>query len=206
MLTPRAFMAASIKTHEGGLSLHPNDNGNWYDPARYAARLPQKRGMGKLVGSKFGVTAYAYADYTGDKNVEAWEIAAITFELAVDIAEHIYIKAPRFNLLLPSRVVLSVIDKGWLSGPGTAAKLVQRTIGVLQDGKIGPATAAAYAAWHAKLGEAEAARAWAKVRTAHETAIATNDGPKDKDLVFLKGWTNRTNSFVPGTAWWKATA
>lgn len=206
MMTPRTFMAGAIKTHEGGLSMRPEDNGNWFDPQRYKHGLAQKRGMGKLVGSKYGVTAYALAQYTDDDNIEAWEMAAMTFDTAVNIAEHIYVKAPRLNLLLPSRVTLSIIDKGWGSGPIQAIKLIQRLIGAGDDGKIGNETIKKYEAWHVKLGEEEAARRWAKQRIAFDTMLATNEGPKDPDRIFLKGWNNRTNSFLPGTSWWKQAA
>lgn len=206
-MTPRTFMAGSIKTHEGELSMRPEDNGNWFSAARYKAGLPQKRGMGTLVGSKYGVTAYALASFTGDNDIQPWEMAALTFDKAVDIAEHIYVKAPRFDLLTPSRCTLSIIDKGWGSGPGQATKLLQRMIGVNNvDGKVGPATAAAYAAWHTRLGEEEAARRWAAERIKFDTMLATNEGPNDPDRIFLKGWNNRTNSFLPGTSWWRSAA
>lgn len=206
-MTPRDFMAGAIKTHEGGLSMRPEDNGNWFDKARYKAGLAQQRGKGTLVGSRYGVTAYALANFTSDNDIQPWEMAALTFDMAVDIAEQIYVKAPRFNLLTPSRATLSIIDKGWGSGPVQAAKLVQRMIGVNNvDGKIGPATAAAYTAWHIRLGEEESARRWATERVKFDTMLATNEGPSDPDRIFLKGWNNRTSSFLPGTPWWKAAA
>ncbi len=206
-MTPRTFMTGAIKTHEGALSMRPEDNGNWFDKARYAAGLAQKRGLGTLVGSKFGVTAYALAAYTHDNDIKPWEMAALTMETAVDIAEHIYVKAPRFDLLPLDRVVLSVIDKGWGSGPGQATKLLQRMIGTNDvDGKVGPGTVATYRQWRAKRTEEDAARLWAAQRIAFDTMLATNDGPKDPDRIFLKGWNNRTNSFLPGTVWWKAAA
>jgi len=206
MLTPRNFMAGAIKTHEGLLSMHPNDNGNWFDKTRYKAGLPQKRGMGVLVGSKFGVTAYALANFRGVSNIAPWEMASLTFNEAVDIAEHIYVKAPRLNLLIPNRVTLSIIDMGWGTGPVQTIKLLQRMVGTADDGKMGPATAAAYARFIEKHGEEQAARLWGAVRDAFYTQIATNEGPNDPDRVFLKGWKNRTASFLPGTKWWKEAA
>lgn len=205
-MTPRAFMTGAIKAHEGVLSMNPKDNGNWFDKARYKAGLPQQRGKGVLVGSKFGVTAYSLAQFTGDDDIQPWEMAAVTFDMAVDIAEYLYVKAPRFNLLLPSRVTLSIIDKGWLSGPKQATKLIQRLIGANDDGKIGTETADAYKAWHDRLGEEEAARRWAAKRIEFDTYLATNEGPNDPDKTFLNGWKNRTNSFLPGTSWWKQAA
>ena len=206
MMTPRTFMAGAIKAHEGGLSLRPEDNGNWFDPVRYKKGLPQKRGLGKLVGSKYGVTAYALAAFTRDDNIEAWEMKAMTFDTAVDIAEHIYVKAPRLNLLPQNRVTLSLIDMGWGTGPVQAIKLWQRMIGANDDGKIGTESINKTKAFFEKHGEEQAARLWGAVRDKFYTQIATNEGPNDPDRIFLKGWKNRTASFLPGTTWWKLSA
>ncbi len=206
-MTPRAFLAGTIKDHEGGLSMRPEDNGNWFDKASYHDGRAQRRGVGTLVGSNCGVTAYALANYTHDDDIQPWEIAAITFDKAVDIGVAMFVTAPRFDLLKPSRVTLSIIDKGWGSGPRQATKMMQRIVGVNNvDGKVGPATAAAYASWHDRLGEEAAARAWAAERIRFDTSLTTNDGPNDPDRIFLKGWNNRTNSFLPGTPWWRSAA
>lgn len=201
-LTPSRFIRGYIQAHEGGLSLNPADNGNWYDPARYAARQPQRRNMGKLVGSKFGVTAYALASYSGKTNITAADIAAITLELAVTIGMELFFHRPGFDRLVWNRVTASIVDKGWGSGPGTAARLMQRMIGATQDGSIGPKTQAAFAAFITLRGEEGAAKAWADVREAYDKGLATDEGPNDPDLQFLNGWNNRTASFLPGTPWW----
>ena len=205
-MTPREFMAGAIKVHEGELSMQQADNGNWFDKARYAAGLRQERGKGRLVGSKFGVTAYALAAYRHDSDIEPWEMASRGFDEAVDIAVHLYVKAPRLDMLPSDRIVLSIIDKGWGSGPGQAIKLVQRMVGTADDGKMGPGTAAAYRAWRAARTEESGARDWAAQRHAFDKKIATNEGPSDPDRIFLKGWDSRTDSFLPGTKWWSLAA
>jgi len=201
-LTPRTFIAGFIGDHEGGLSLHPADNGNWFDPLRYKKGLPQRRGLGTLVGSKFGITAYTLASYTGKSNITAADIKAITFDMAVDIGVALYVTKPGFDKLLWNRVTASIIDKGWLSGPTTAVKMVQRMLGVTPDGQLGPKTADAYAKFIAIHGEEDAARLWCNVRTDFDHNLATNEGPNDPDRVFLNGWNNRSRSFLPGTKWW----
>ncbi|WP_420142798.1 glycosyl hydrolase 108 family protein [Sphingomonas sp.] len=203
-LTPREFIAGFIRAHEGALSMRADDNGNWYDPARFKAGLPQRRNAGKLVGSKFGVTAYAVASFRDTADITAADIAALTIEEAIDIGVHLYFDAPGFAKLPWDRVTASIVDKGWGSGPKTAIKMLQGLIGVGQDGKIGDLTVAADVDWRSTLGEEKAALAWAQRRIAFDTGIATNEGAKDPDRVFLKGWTNRTNSFLPGTPWWNA--
>lgn len=203
-LTARDFMAQSIKAHEGGLSMRPDDNGNWFDKARFKQGLRPKRDIGVLVGSKFGVTAYALATYRHIDDVPAFQISSLTFNEAVDIAEQLYVKAPRFDQLPLNRVTLSIIDKGWMSGPGSTIQILQRLIGAKVDGGIGPGTLASYKAWLAKLGEEGAARAWCAAREAYDQGLATNEGPNDKDKAFIRGWNNRSESFLPGTAWWKS--
>lgn len=208
----RHFFYQTIGDHEGKLSLNASDNGNYYDPARYAAHLPQRRGMGDLVGSKFGVTAYALVQYRVAKGfplasavkISAADIATLTLDQAVDIGVTLFFDQPGFGFLLWNRVTPSIVDKGWGSGTGTVAKLLQRAVGANPDGHIsaGGETVQKYAAWIAKLGEEGAAKAWADVRDRYDTILATNEGPTDPDRIFLPGWENRTHSFLPGTAYW----
>lgn len=206
MIDIAKFIAGYIKDHEGGLSMDPADNGNWFDPVRYAAGLPQRRGKGVLVGSKFGVTAYALARYRRVSVVTAKDIANLTQPEAVALGVFLFYKEPGFDKLPWDRVTASVVDKGWGSGPDAAAKLLQRMIGVKDDGVIGPKTIAAYAAYRSKTSEADAARAFAAQRRAYDAYLAVNDGPSDPDKKYIGGWNNRTNSFLPGTAWWGAWA
>lgn len=207
VLTPRDFIAGFIKAHEGGLSLHPADNGNWFDPVRFAKGQPQRRNMGTLVGSKFGVTAYAVATYRRVKAVTAADIAALTMDEAVNIGVYLYFEAPRFDALPWDRALASIVDKGWGSGPGTAIGLMQRMIGATPDGRIGDLeTVPKYRAWRQARSEEQAAIEWAAVREAFDAKIASNEGPNDPDKAFIKGWNNRTDSFLPGKPWWAAFA
>jgi len=183
------FIGGFIDAHEGGLSMDPVDNGNW---------TGGKKGVGKLVGSKYGVTAGAVAAYRGvpTSSITAQDIANLTRDEAVNIGVKLYYEQPGFAKLPFNRVTLSIVDKGWGSGPVQAIKLLQRLIGVSDDGKIGPQTVAAYKAWLDRTGEEAAARKWADVRIAFDTSL---NQPR-----FINGWNNRTRSFLPGTAWWEA--
>lgn len=213
MMTPKAFIAGFIGDHEGALSVHVEDNGNWFDPARYRNRpvLPQRRGMGVNVGSKFGVTAYALADYRVAKgmpldqalNITRETMAGLDFDTAVDVGMVLFYAGPGFDQLVWNRVTMSIMDKGWGSGPGTAVRMMQRMIGANADGKIGPNTARAYAAFIAQHAEEGAAHLWADVRIAFDQVLATNEGEDDPDRKFIGGWNNRTRSFLPGTEWWR---
>lgn len=183
------FIGGFIDAHEGGLSMEPADNGNW---------TGGRRGEGKLVGSKFGVTPGAAADFRGVPvaSITAADIAALTRDEAIRIGVANYYEAPGLNLLPWNRVTLSIIDKGWGSGPRQAIKLLQRMVGADDDGKIkaGGETVRKYTAWLAQHGEEAAARIWADVRIAFDTSL---NQPR-----FINGWNNRTRSFLPGTTWW----
>lgn len=211
MMDPRTFVAGFIGDHEGGLSMHPSDNGNWYDAARYRKNLPQKRNMGTLVGSKFGVTAYALVRYRLRKGwsldkalvVTAATIKALDLPTAIDIGFELYFKEPGFDQLPWNRVTMSIFDKGWGSGPGRAIKMMQEMVGANNDGDIGPKTIAAYKAFVAKYGEEGAAHRWCDKRIAFDTYLGSNEGPNDPDAKFVNGWNNRSRSFLPGTAWWR---
>lgn len=210
MISPRQVITGFIGAHEGELSLHPGDNGNWYSAARFDAGLKQARGEGELVGSKFGVTAYAlvrYRLYLGVARAKALivtraDIAAITLLTAIDIGTVLYFQEPGIVHLTWNRVTMSVLDKGWGSGPDRAIRMLQALIGAKIDGDVGPATIRAYGAWITTQGEEHAAFRWADARIAFDRSL--DSGPDDPDHAFIGGWNNRTRSFLPGTAWWKA--
>lgn len=185
------FIGGFISTHEGGLSMDPADNGNY---------TGGRRGVGNLVGSKFGVTPGAVAMYRGvpASSITRADIANLTREEAIAIGVKNYYEQPGLDKLPFNRVTLSIVDKGWGSGPGQAIKLMQRMVGVEADGKLGPATVAAYIAWLAGHSEEDAARAWADVRMRFDGSLGQ---PR-----FINGWNNRTRSFLPGTPWWSAWA
>jgi peptidoglycan hydrolase-like protein with peptidoglycan-binding domain len=209
MISPRMFISGFIGTHEGKLSMHPADNGNWYDPALFR-KQNQRRNVGILVGSKFGVIASTLVEYRLAKGmplaqaviVTPAEMAALDYETAVDVGMELFFKAPGFDKLPWNRVTMSIMDKGWGSGPGTAIDMMQRMIGASVQGGIGPETAAKYTAFLQTHGEEGAARLWADIRKAFDLDL-TDDGPNDPDKVFLRGWNNRTESFLPGTTWWR---
>lgn len=199
MIDIAKFIAGYIRDHEGGLSMDPADNGNWTGGAR---------GAGKLVGSKFGTTAGALSAYRNVpvSSITRADIANLTLDEAVAVGMKLFYRDPGIDKLAVNRVTLSIIDMAWGAGAGRAIKLMQQMIGAVADGNIGPATIRAYAAWIVKRTEPLAAQDWADMRNAFYQRIASNEGPDDPDRRYLKGWTNRSNSFLPGTPWWSAWA
>lgn len=210
MISARDVIADFIGVHEGALSVHPADRGNWYDPVRFAAGLRQERGIGTLVGSKFGVTAYALVRHRLLRGqvrstatvVKRADMAALTLAEATEIGVALYLKEPGLDRLTWNRVTASILDKAWGSGPDRAIRMLQELLGLRVDGNLGPVTVAAYAGWLTRVGEAEAAHQWCDKRIAFDRSLGSNDGPGDPDRVFVAGWNNRSRSFLPGTPWW----
>ncbi|AEI37238.1 glycoside hydrolase family 108 protein [Zymomonas mobilis] len=180
MMTPADFIHWYINHWEGGLSLDPADQGNWW--------------QGQLVGSKYGITAAALSQERNSPTITAKDMAALTEDEAIKIGLTQYYQAFNFNQLPWNRVTASILDKAWGSGPRTAIRLLQRLIKVDADGIIGPTTIAAYQKWLHHYGEVQAANLWADCR---ENFDSTLNQPR-----FLKGWNNRTNSYRPDSAWW----
>lgn len=172
--------------------MDPADPGNWSSG---------KRGVGQLLGSNRGVTPTALAAYRKVPigSITAGDMANLTVDEAASIAMAAYYKAPGFDRLPWNRITASIVDMGWGSGTKQAIKLLQRMIGVTDDGVIGPATIAAYSTWL----EARQAEDWARVRYDFYDQIIAVDPMKAK---YRNGWRNRTDDYTPGTAWWKGWA
>lgn len=110
-------------TIEGGYVDDPNDRGG---PTNH------------------GITQATLADWRGHP-VSAADVEALSQEEATEIYQASYWK-PICGDELPSGVDLIVFDSAVNQGPGTAAKLLQETVGVSADGHIGPQTLAAVSA------------------------------------------------------------
>jgi lysozyme family protein len=109
---------------EGGFSDDPKDPGNW---------TGGKEGIGKLNGTKYGVSAAAYPSL---------EIKTISLDDAKAIYHRDYwqvINGDEF----PFSVANALFDCAVNSGCASAAKLFQKALGVSSDGKIGKQTIAA---------------------------------------------------------------
>lgn len=186
MLDPKSFFRATVLVHESARhSLDPVDKGNWF--------------KGKLVGSKYGVTGAALSHFRNGRDVTIVDMDKLTEDEALNLGLANYYKVQGLDLLPWDRVIASVVDHGFNAGPKRAVEILQKLIGAPVDGAAGPTTKRLYKEWRARAGSEEnAARLWADARIAYYTSLRN---PK-----YIKGWTNRTKSFLPNTAWWKANA
>ena len=185
-MSPQDTIRAYIQTHEGGYSNDPVDRGNYHH--------------GALIGSKYGVTGDVLASFRGVPAVTAADIINLSLDEAVQIGLKLFYRGPHLDLLLWNHVTASVLDMCWGAGPVQGVKLLQRCAGAADDGQCGPGTAAAYAAWITRVGESAAAQAYADARNHFYAQICLIHPENNR---FLKGWQNRSNSFLPASPWWQ---
>jgi lysozyme family protein len=111
---------ARVLAHEGGYTDHPDDPGG---------------------PTNFGITISDYRKYV-KRDASAADVRA----MALDEAKAIY-RAKYWDALccdaLPPGLDYAVFDYGVNSGIGRAVKVLQRLLGVADDGAIGPTTLAA---------------------------------------------------------------
>lgn len=118
---------ARLLGHEGGYSSDRNDPGNW---------TGGRVGVGKLVGTKFGIAANTYPTL---------DIKNLTWEQAKAIYRRDFWTAAKADKLAPA-VGFQLLDGAVNSGISRATHWLQRAARVADDGIIGPITLKALAA------------------------------------------------------------
>lgn len=117
----RAFGYLVNPEVEGDLSLDPADPGNWTGGAV---------GKGELRGTKYGISASAYPTLN---------IGALTLDDARAIFYADYWVKARCDQL-PDELAFCLLDAVVNHGVVGAIKILQRALGVEEDGVMGPAT------------------------------------------------------------------
>ena len=115
---------ARLIGHEGGFSDDPKDPGNW---------TGGRPGVGKLLGTKYGIAANTYPDL---------DIKALTLEQAKAIYRRDWWDKIHADQL-PGAVAFQLWDFAVNAGISRAVISLQRAVGVADDGKLGPLTLAA---------------------------------------------------------------
>ena len=110
--------------HEGGYSADPKDPGNW---------TGGRPGVGKLLGTKYGIAANTYPDL---------DIKALTLDQAKAIYRRDWWDKIHADQL-PGAVAFQLLDFAVNAGITRAVISLQRAVGVADDGKLGPRTLAA---------------------------------------------------------------
>lgn len=113
--------------HEGGLSMDPEDRGNW---------TGGEKGKGLLKGTKYGISAAAYP---GE------DIAGLTVQRARELYRRDY-WGPAGCDAVPPAVRFDLFDMAVNSGVRPAVRTLQRAAAADVDGILGPRTLAAISA------------------------------------------------------------
>jgi lysozyme family protein len=116
-----------ILGYEGGYNDDPQDRGNW---------TGGQVGVGILAGTKYGISAAAYPTL---------DIKNLTIADALPIAKaHYWDRISGDDL--PAPIALCLFDFAYNAGDHEAIVVLQRALGVTQDGVLGPHTKSACSA------------------------------------------------------------
>ena len=149
-----------ILHHEGGYVNHPKDPGG---------------------ETNLGVTKRVYEEWGGTKDMKD-----LTVEDVAPIYKKNYWDRVRGDDL-PNGLDLCIFDFAVNAGPGRAAKMIQKMIGVTVDGGIGPNTLRALGLYEEEVGGvAEVILEYQKQRQAYYESLKNFD-------TFGRGWTRRVD-------------
>ena len=165
----------TILTHEGGYQNNKADGAN-------------KNSNNEWVGTKFGITPAVYEEQFG-KVPTVKDMRSLSRADAKEIYEEKYLKPVKYNLKINesdprfAQVVDMVVNHGYRG----AMAIIQRASGATVDGEAGPNTRKAFVGvTNDELADA---------RIDEYNRIVKSQPEKS---TFLKGWTNRANSFKDG--------
>lgn len=108
--------------HEGRFQANPKDRGNWTTGVI---------GMGQLKGTKFGISAMSYPNE---------DIRNLTLARAKQLYHRDFWLRVGGDELHPA-IAYQLFDATINHGPGNSIRMLQRAVGVADDGHLGPITA-----------------------------------------------------------------
>lgn len=115
---------ARLIDHEGEFQDDPEDRGNW---------TKGRVGEGQLLGTKYGISAMTYPTE---------DIKNLTLQRAKFLYKRDFWDVMRGDHL-PFALAFQMFDAAVNHGPGNAIRILQRAVGVVDDGDLGPLTGAA---------------------------------------------------------------
>lgn len=145
--------------------------------------------------TNMGVTAATLASWRGHP-VTATDVAALKRDEAIAICRKRFIEVPGFGDIADLRLRGLMVDWGWASGPGIAAKGLQRAVNAVMgrsvlavDGVLGPNTLSAV---HSLDGDA----LWRRIigLRLRQTFRLVTDHPEQ--AAFAAGWANRIADYI----------
>lgn len=147
---------------EGGFSDDPQDPGNW---------TGGRVGVGRLVGTKYGIAANTYPDL---------DIRNLSLEKAKEIYYRDWWQKAGADFL-PQDMIFQLWQFAVNAGMGNGIRVLQRAAGVTADGVVGPITISAIQ----KMDKKDLPLRFIAFALKHYTSLNkfSNSG---------RGWTNRT--------------
>jgi len=170
------FCMEKVGAIEGKLSLSRSDRGNWTSGIV---------GVGKLVGTKYGISVMAYPHLN---------IPALTKAEALMIYKKDFWDAYKLEQFAP-HVRLYVIDCMINHGQTGGIELAQKVFGVSADGVVGPMTLAA--SYRCSLWD------FCERRGDYYVDITQNGKNDENDRKQLKGWGRRNVRMLKHSVMWQ---
>lgn len=133
-----------------------------------------------------GITQKVYNTYRESKSLPIQSVKLITDDEVYDIYFNNYWKPSNLEILDDANLILQILDMCINSGVRTSIKILQRLIGVTDDGKIGPKTARAISEYVGDI-----VTDFMNKRKLFYTLLVR---AKPELKIFLKGWTNRVDN------------
>jgi lysozyme family protein len=140
--------------------------------------------------TKFGITAETLGEARGlGRSATAEEVKALTESEARAIYRRLYIDKPGFTAIVDAPLRALLVDCAVHSGPARAVEWLQRALGVVADGRIGPITIGALASSDRDL----IRRRILAERLRFLGRLITKDSGQ---AAFAQGWLARVADFV----------
>jgi lysozyme family protein len=134
--------------------------------------------------TNLGVTKAAWASYMG-RPIKDGEMKLLTVDQVKPFYKKLYWDKVKGDDL-PSGIDYAVFDFAVNGGTGQSSKFIQRSVGAIADGAIGPATMALIS----KTDSTKLLETFTQEKRDFYNAIVKN---KPTQIKFLKGWMNRTD-------------
>jgi len=147
--------------------------------------------------TKYGITLATYKMYvanTSADEVTPEDIKELTKDVAAAIYYTRYINIPRLYIL-PDDIFEQAFDAAVQHGPAQAITLLQRAIGVSEDGILGPVTLEKLESYLTAPRAFSLNAIYLRERLRFYAQIVANNPSQS---VFILGWINRVSRFIPG--------
>ena len=182
----RSMVQSVLRTWEGKFQR---------DEAEDAAWTGGTAGSGTLVGTMRGIGVRTFARWRNcdPEAVTPEELHALTEHEAIEIAYNLFFLEAGLDRLPYSRVVQCLFDLSFTAGPMVAVQTLQRLVGVVEDGVLGPVTVGAYLAWINRMGVDEGLKALVERRLVLGEADVKRHPEKERTRT---AWRHRLRSFL----------